>query len=126
MLRPGRRRKSSTVSKKTNNFLSVALLQCEGRGFMRDLRKGSKGFSSQTKHLVDSRSSRRNSPGEALRDGVRSMMLQRPVPEMSEITDRQTDRHTHTHTWNTIINIINIVRKIWSYTAVAHFQETFL
>ena len=42
----------------------------------------------------------RNSPGEALHDGVRSVALRRSVPDMSNITN------THPHTWNTANDII--------------------
>ena len=91
--------KSSTFFKKTTNYLSIAPLWREGRGYTRYLEKGSKGFSSRTKHPVNSRSSWCNSPGEAFHDGVRSIALRPPVPEKLEITETQTD------TQNTAINI---------------------
>ena len=50
---------------------------------------------------VDSRSSRCNSPGEALHVGASSVALRPPVPGISEITD------THTHTRSMSINIID-------------------
>ena len=56
---------------------------------------------------VDSRSSRCNSPGEALHVGASSVALRPPVPSISEITDTRT--HTQTHTQNTAINIIDTV-----------------
>ena len=74
------------------NFLSTAPFEREGRGY------------------ANSRTSRRKSPGEPLHVGERSLALQSPVPEISEITDAHT--HTHTHTWtdtqNTAINILDI------------------
>ena len=59
----------------------------------------SKGFSSRTLHLVNSKSSRCNSPSEALQVSASSVALRPPVPGISELTD--------THTQNTRINIIN-------------------
>ena len=52
--------------------------------------------SSRTMQSVGSKTSQYNSPGEALQNGVRSMALRPPVPDMSEITDTHT--HTHGHT----------------------------
>ena len=60
-----------------------------------------KGFISRTTRRVDSKTSRWNSPGEALHVGESRVALRRPVPEISEITNT----HTHTHTRNTAINI---------------------
>ena len=68
-------------------------MQREWRGFMCYLGKSSKSFSSQTTHPVNSKSSRRNSPGEALHFGGNGVALRHPVPEIVEITDTQT--HTH-------------------------------
>ena len=42
---------------------------------------------------------------EALLVAEGSVVL-RLVPEISEVTNRQIDRHTHAHTQNTCINII--------------------
>ena len=59
-------------------------------------------YSSRTMHLVNLRSSRCNSPSEALHFGASSMALRLPVRNISEITNTQT------HTQNTRINIIDI------------------
>ena len=73
------------------NFLSIAPLQHEGRGFKGYQQKSSKGFFSQTMQYVNYRSSRSNSPGEALQIGASSVALQPPVAEeFSEITDTHT------------------------------------
>ena len=64
-------------------------------------RESSKGFFSQTMRRVNWKTSRRNSPGECLHAGERSVALRYPIPEILEITD------THAH--NTSINIIDCV-----------------
>ena len=53
-----------------------------------------KAFFSRTTRRVDSKTSHCNSSGEALHVGESSVALRRPVPEISEITNAQTDTHT--------------------------------
>ena len=57
--------------------------------------KSSKGFPSRTMRHVNSRSSRFNSPGEALHVGASSVALRPPVPNISEITHAHTHIHVH-------------------------------
>ena len=57
-------------------------------------RKTSKGFYSQTTHRIGLKSSLCNSPGEALQEGVSSVAIRPPIPDISGWTDTQTDRHT--------------------------------
>ena len=54
-------------------------------------------------HLTNWKTSQCNLPGKAFHIGESSVVLPRPVPEISEIKNTQTD----THTQNTAINIIN-------------------
>ena len=55
-------------------------------------------------HRVKSKTSRRNSPGDPFHVGENSVALRRPVSNISEITNIQTD----THTRNPAINVIDI------------------
>lgn len=58
-------------------------------------------------HLINSRSSWRNWPGKALHIGERRILLQCPVPNISNVIVRQTDTnadtHIHTHMYCTIV-----------------------
>ena len=64
-------------------------IQCVGG------RKLPKAFLSTT-HRISLKSSLCNSPGKALQEGVRSVAIQPPIPDISGGTNRQTDRHTYT------------------------------
>ena len=57
--------------------------------------KTSKAFFSLTVRHIDSRSGFCNSSGEALHVGIRSSALRRPVHEISDGTNKQTNRQTH-------------------------------
>ena len=61
---------------------------------MHYLQKGSKRLFSQTTLHTNYRDSRCNSPGEAFHIGERRVALHCPIPEISEVTNRQTGRHT--------------------------------
>ena len=76
----------------------MAPLEREGRGYTLQLQEMSKGFSSRTMRYVNSRSSRFNSPSEALDVGASTVTLRPPVPDISETTDTHTHTHIHTQT----------------------------
>ena len=73
------------------------------RDWVRNWRKTCKGLFSQTGHRVGLKSGLCNLPGEALQDGVRSVAIQPPIPDISGGTDTQIHRQTHKHTENTSI-----------------------
>ena len=66
----------------------------DGRGFTRYLLKSYKGFCPKPHAVLTQKTSRCISPGEALHVGKSSVALRRPVPEILEITNTQTDTHT--------------------------------
>ena len=94
-LRPSSRRKSLTFHRKTAKFLKY----CNVRVWLHVLpAKKFQKFFLPNHACVDSKSSRCYSPVEALQVGESSWALRRPLPEISEITNTQTNRQSHTQT----------------------------
>ena len=79
--------------------ISYGLHCCNMKGVVSCLtrEKVLKAFSLEPCFNINSRSSWWNLPCEPLRVAKRSVVLQRPVPEISEVTNRHTHRHTNTH-----------------------------
>ena len=69
----------------------------------RNCQKTSEGFFSQTACHLGLKSSLCNSPDKALQNSVSSMVIRRPIPNISGGTNTQRHRHTHTQNMRIII-----------------------